>query len=721
MAVSKKIALVGLWTIAVAVAAGNALATQERTTTPTEPVPSSRPLVFNAGFDEDQNGDGVPDGWTTAGRRGVVQTLRIVDDPQRGKVARLECTQFESGFPDSHAMLAQVGQVGLRRGQWYRLRLWAKAERLQTGEVQVAIANRRTWQETGCRDAFTPSSTWELVEIHFQATSELAPEDSRLQIWLSGTGVLYLDDVELQPVDAFRPERLPQVPWVNPRNALPNSSFELGPAGWGSFAPRLSGWGSQLFFRHAFVDDSRSKHGGKSLKVTLDLDAPFVSYFDYFDPRAEVVDCLVVASEGWIPVRPGNRYLLACWAMAEEADTPVLVSVQQADGRRIERRFTVGKEWTQLVFSFTAERESIWIGVGPDLRGTPRRRATLWLDALQLAEQGSTTPAEISYEPRRALEWAVSVRSGASAFGEFIFRAGEISPSIQVDAYNADSSPHVVRGKIWVTDFRDRIIWERTIEETIPPQQVAALTFPDVFQGRRGFYRVHMAEEGSQHYRTLRLALVDPFPADKDSSFGMNHAFGWSELLRIAHVAGIRWWRDWSTQWRLVQKAEADRFDFAIPKVQIDRVLAADGKVVMLLPFPGTPWAVEANMEKIRAEAGANRYLAERLVIAQKPRNPALFARYVEESVKNFWPAVDTIEILNEPLFTSYAVPASYGHTMADYLELLAAAYKAAKSVSPQVRVVGGIAAPPDHRFVREFLQAGGPRWCDVVNLHLYP
>lgn len=672
--------------------------------------------VVNGGFEVDSDGDGVPDGWQTAGRRGVIQSLRQVDDPDRGKVACLTCTQFEPGFPDSHAMLAQVGTVGLRRGQWYRLRLWTRAERLQTGEVQIAVVNRRTWQDTGIRDAFTPSSRWELVEIFAQATADLSPADSRLQIWLSGTGVLYVDDIELQPVEAFRPQRLPQIPWINPRNAIPNSSFECGGTGWGSFAPRLTGWGSHVFFLHGKPDISRAKHGKTSWHLSLDLDQPLVSFFDYFDPRAEVVDCLVVAHEGWIPVTPGERYQLSCWAVAQEENTPVLLQVVQADGRRIERRVSVGTEWTRIALGFTAEREFLWAGVGIDLRGTGRRKAELWIDAVQLARAEGVSTEDVPYEPRQALEAFLSTGVQGN-----IFRDPAAGLEIVLSASNASAFPKRLEGVLWITDFRDQTVWEHPVDEAIGPHGELRKSWSRLLAGKTGFYRVHFARKDSDETQSIRVALIEPIPEDQDTAFGMNHAFGWAELLALSHVAGVRWWRDWSTQWRLVQGEEGGPLDFSVPEGQMMRVLRAGGRVVMLLPFPGAPWAVDVDEARIRAEAGNNRYLAERLVVAQKPRDSTLFGQYVRAAIAHFWPAVDTAEILNEPLFTSYALPASFGYRMDDYLELLRTAYTQAKAVSPEVRVVGGIAAPPEHRYVREFLEKGGAAWCDVVNLHLYP
>ena len=66
-------------------------------------------------------------------------------------------------------------------------------------------------------------------------------------------------------------------------------------------------------------------------------------------------------------------------------------------------------------------------------------------------------------------------------------------------------------------------------------------------------------------------------------------------------------------------------------------------------------------------------------------------------------------------------MPAAFGHTTADYIALLRTAWETAKAVDPSCTIIGGIAAPPDSKWVNEFIDQGGLQWCDAMNLHLYP
>ena len=49
------------------------------------------------------------------------------------------------------------------------------------------------------------------------------------------------------------------------------------------------------------------------------------------------------------------------------------------------------------------------------------------------------------------------------------------------------------------------------------------------------------------------------------------------------------------------------------------------------------------------------------------------------------------VQILNEPVYTDYALPRQFGYAVKDYVKLLQVAHDAMKQVDPCVQVVGGI------------------------------
>ena len=78
------------------------------------------------------------------------------------------------------------------------------------------------------------------------------------------------------------------------------------------------------------------------------------------------------------------------------------------------------------------------------------------------------------------------------------------------------------------------------------------------------------------------------------------------------------------------------------------------------------------------------------------------------------------VQVLNEPVYTDYALPRQFGYSVDDYLKLLRVAHDAMKQVDPQVQIVGGISAGLTSAYTREFIVKGGLKCCDIVDLHIY-
>ncbi len=666
-------------------------------------------LVFNGSFEQDVNKDGIPDGWAVAGRPGIEQRLSLVTDSQRGNVAKLSCTRFVPGFPDSHVMLAQVDRVGVRVGQWYRLRLWAKAEDLESASARVALVDRNRWANAGLDDSFAPREAWEPFEFFFRAKEDLRPQDSRLQIWFSGTGTLYLDDVALEPIPELRRQWHPQLPMTGVTNALPNSGFECGGTGWGCWAPDLPGWGGEVFQLLGQWDDQRAFEGRHSWKLSLSPETLPVCYFDYFDPVQSPVKTLLIGHEGWVPTERGQSYVFSAYVAANRANTAVRMVIWQADGRRVQQSFTAGENWTRVQLAFAAETDFACGFVGLDLHQAQKPEGSLWLDALQWERGKEPSP----YRPREPLEAQVDTEKTGNIFTDL-----SAGLAFCLRASNTADTAQTLSGTLTLLDYLDKPVWQKDVKQSIEPKQTMEIEYDWVLAGPRGFFRLQWQPQHGLA-QTLRCAVIEPSP-EPDSLFGMNHAFSWGFLLRLSHEAGIRWWRDWSVKWHTIQP-QPGAFDFHVPDAQIQRVLDAKGQVLVLLPFPSASWATQPDMEKVKTAAGNDRYLQQRLVVAYKPQRLEDFAAYVRATVEHYRGHTRVFEILNEPLYTDYAVPSSFGYTTADYIALLRMAFETAKAVDPACIVIGGIASPPDSKWVDEFIGQDGLRWCDVMNLHLYP
>lgn len=75
------------------------------------------------------------------------------------------------------------------------------------------------------------------------------------------------------------------------------------------------------------------------------------------------------------------------------------------------------------------------------------------------------------------------------------------------------------------------------------------------------------------------------------------------------------------------------------------------------------------------------------------------------------------IEVLNEWNLSTFN-PIGLGQEV--YIKYLKAAYEAAKSVNPDIKVVAGSYAGFDQGSLRTFLQSGGLQYCDVLSYHPY-
>jgi hypothetical protein len=671
-------------------------------------------LVSNGSFEESRLQPGVPEDWALAGNPALRQQLRLDAGREGGRCVQLECTEFAGDGPDFHAMLCQVGKVGVHRGRWYRLSFWARAEGIKAGSVEVALVNTRGWENSGLSESFTPGPEWKPFDLMFQARNEVPPETSRLQFWFKSTGSLWLDDVALTE-SSEGAQWFPQRATEGVKNAVPNSSFECGAAGWGSLTFGLDGWGGNLYRLEASLDGRDAHHGGHSLKISLDARTLPEFWFDYYEPVRQPVRRVLVANQGWFRVRPGEALTLSAYLRADVEGAVAQMAATEAPNHLLRKEVRVGTRWDRYEFTFTPSEAFLFIAVGLDLEASKRDAATLWVDAVQL-ERGTRAT---DYAPRSPVESAIETGVPGNIFTDV--RAGA---SFSVRAYNDSDREQSLRGKLAVSDFFDQTVFETVETLKLPPHAGASRTLGELCKGKLGAFRATWTPAEADEASEQRLAIITPVePGAADSPFGFNHAYPWDFLVRLARQAGIVWWRDWSAKWQTIEP-ERGRRDFSIPDAQIERVLDQDCAVEVLLPFPSTTWSTSARTEDVASAAGRDRYLRSRLPLAYAPKDRDDFGRYAAAVVRHYQQtrprAVTHYQVLNEPVYTNYALPRQFGYTLDDYLGLLETAWGAMKEVDPACRVVGGISANLVSTHTRDFVTKGGLRHVDVFDLHMY-
>jgi len=673
-------------------------------------------LVRNASFEVDANGDGVPDEWQWAGdRRLVAQTLALDKGRDGKRCARLTCTRFRAGSPAAHAMLCQMG-VPVRRGRTYRVTLWARAAKIAGDIVSIALSDTSTWTNCGLQNAFAPSPDWERYQFLFRATRDCSTR-SRFQIWFNSTGALWVDDVEFVEAGprTYRPGHI--IPAGERTNLVPNASFECGAAGWGSAEwDRATHWGGRMNRLFGVLDKGQAFHGQCSLRIDLSPENQPVSFFDYFDLHRTPVWAPLAANIGFIEVEPGRPYTLSLYMKAAEADTPARLAVRQFQGRRFEEAVRVSQRWERHALAFKPTSRWCYVLAGPDLRKTkenpnPPRRATLWLDAVQL-EQGEKPTAAT---PRDAVELGVATDKPGNIFG------WKKPVKLGLTVANSSDAERQVRVALRLTDFFDKDVWREELKLIVPANgRVEREVEPRGSKELRGFLRLRarltVGEVMSE--RAMRLAVVPLYQGD-DSRFGVNHAYPWPHLLELCRRAGLLWVRDWSLKWKDVEP-EKGRFTFAETDHQINRPLGHGLRVLAMAPFPSSPWSSTAPPE-LRKGRG---YRQRREVVAMAPRDIGEFENYVERTVRHYKDRIRWFQVFNEPIFTSYALPRKHGYNGGTYARFVKAFVRAARRAHPACKILAGIGYLRDGQIMEDFEQffaAGGLEVSDAIDIHYYP
>jgi hypothetical protein len=684
-------------------------------------------LIHNGSFEGAQGRAGAPDGWATAGNPALRQSLSLDAGRAGGRSARFECTAFGGDGPDFHAMLCQEHKVGVTRGQWYMMSLWAKASGLKAGSVEIGLVNMRGWVSSGLSEAFTPGLRWAKYDFLFEARADVPAETSRLQFWFKSTGTLWLDDVALVET-THTPQWHPQIGSEGVTNMVPNSSFECGTSGWGSLTSGLGGWAGNLFRLEGELDPTHAHHGRNSLRIAIDSAVAPVCWFDYYEPVRAPVKRALAANRGWITVKPREPLTLSAYLRADKDGTVAELAVNEAPERLQRRQVSVGRDWKRYEFTFTPNQAFLFVAVGLDLEATRRDVATLWVDAVQLERGRKAT----GYQPRTPVESFVDMDDSSHVVDA---KAGA---SLTLRAYNDSDRERTVAGRLDVIDAFGETVSASVPTLAVPARAGASQAFKDVARGRLGAFRARWKTEpgaglvepdpetrdGVATLTTTRLAVIDPLPERMaDAPFGFNHAYPWDFLVRSAHRAGVVWWRDWSAKWNTVEPRRGT-YDWRIADAQIGRVADLGGHVEVLLPFPSASWSTSARPEVVAQAAGGDGYLRARLPMAYAPAHLDDFGRYAAETVRHYrelnkHPPL-YVQILNEPVYTDYALPRAFGYSVDDYVKLLQVAHDAMKQVDPDVQVVGGISAGLTSGYTREFIEKGGLKACDVLDLHIY-
>ncbi|MBM4081442.1 MAG: hypothetical protein FJ278_17190, partial [Planctomycetes bacterium] len=210
--------------------------------------------VNNADFEKADATGNAPEGWTYVTPQNGDGALSLDAGREGGKCAKVTCTRHEGIWGPG---MGQLGVVTVEKGKWYELGFWARAEGLAAGAI-AALRDITDWNANQIYEQFHPARSWGKFSMKFRATKDLPAANSRLQFHFDSTGILWIDDVTLAETEPPKPDNVLDV--AGRKNLLPNSSFECGAFGWGTYGA------DELF---GTVDASTAVHGRQSFRIHL--------------------------------------------------------------------------------------------------------------------------------------------------------------------------------------------------------------------------------------------------------------------------------------------------------------------------------------------------------------------------------------------------------------------------------------------------------------------
>ena len=648
--------------------------------------------VVNPGFEKDADGDGLPDGWAFIDGDGGKAALSLDKGHEGGRCAKLVCQEREGRWGPG---LGQTGTVAVERGKHYRVSFWARGEDLTT--IYVGLHDTANWKHCGLWNRVALSEDWRRCEVVFCA-SKACSATTRLQFGTSHEGTFWVDDVAFEPSGPPRNEAV--IDAKGATNLVPNASFELGAAGWGT-------WGADKLFGQ--VDTTTAVHGACSFRIALAPDLYPVYYNDYTyrlhgTPSHAPVTSLPLANIGWLPLVEGQPYTLSVWLKTDRPGLAVRATVRQWPGKVASKAFAATAGWQRHGFTFEATRESGFVALGAELADPARDRATLWIDGIQL-QQGREATA---FEPMRAVEIAALTDRPGN-----IFHLGD-DVALALRIFNNTGRARQVSWEERITDFHGREVHRAAVSMQAPPLATKRRLVPPVAEP--GFYRLHLRlqGDGTVQDRQMRFAVIFPYARthpNADSQFGINHAFVSDHFMRLAQDAGVGWVRSWFAKWDDVERQKG-QFGFSEPDLQLSRLLKLGVRVEVCLATPSSRWASSAPADL----GGTTGSEAERRRNWWLPTSFDDYENYVFRVVGHFKDRVKHWEVFNEPTDRKGG-PQSNLDLKTHYIRFLRRARAGARRADPKCQVLGA-----GHHYVSHAMEKQNAlASMDIISEHAYP
>ena len=561
-------------------------------------------LFTNGDMENDADADGVPDGWEC--HSGV--RLGTGDGRCGGRTLTIQGPGMPPGRWPLYAFAGKAFE--LKKGRAYRLSWWWKCEDLPGRAATVGVAVPATAMD---RLAQIPRD-WEQQAYTFVAEKNWprdSPARDSFYIGLSFPGTVYVDDVRLDeiPVDEARPPEEDFVVGTRPAwpekkggNLVPNASFEVGSSGWGSWAPRCDGtWPKNEPCRLlSKLDETVAYHGRQSLRIELDGD-DLPTQLHATRGGAQPYTSLFAGTYGALPVQKGKKYVLSAWLKADRPDTVGVLEVYDfppGNHALPEKRFAVSTQWRRCTLVFSPEEDFVIPLVGLAWQPTGRKRATLWVDAVQLEqldENAGAAEEPGAFQTRQPMEAAIDT----DKIGNVFEKGQSLQATMRI--FNNGPAKESFAGEVVVTDYWDREIARFPASCSVGPREGRTM-YRDTKIERAGFYRVRLLVEGQPQpslMQNLRAAIIKPYRREEHPGLpraGINYPPPWPALRDLMGKAGMGIVRYWDFWWDFIEPAEG-RPDYRFQERDVES-LARDGfDAQAMWPQPAPGWLTNIGYE----------------------------------------------------------------------------------------------------------------------------
>jgi len=648
--------------------------------------------VTNPGFEADADGDRSPDGWAFIAGEGGQAALSLGKGHGGQHAAKVECGLRQGRWGPG---VGQTGAVAVEKGKYYRVSFWAKGEDVVS--LTVGLHDTSDWRHCGLWDSVVLMENWLEYEIIFRARKTCS-KTTRLQFGIDTEGTLWLDDVTFAPSGPPRNEAMLDV--AGATNLVPNASFELGPAGWGTENA------DQLFGE---VDSTTAAQGKHSFRIDLAPDRYPVYYNDFTyrvhgTPTHGPVTSLPLANMGWLPLSKGEAYTLSLWLKSDTPGLTVRAGVQLWPGPHPSTAFAATTQWKRHAFTFKPAQDSGFVTIEAVLDDPTTGRASLWIDGVQLER----AQAPSAFETMRPLEIAALAHKPGN-----IFHVGD-DVALDVVVHNSTDAAMRASWQQAVTDFFGQQVQQAIVSADVPAGSTAHRRVVEPPR-EPGFYRVHVQLQG-EHKRDqqMRFAVIFPYARTypgADSQFGINHAFISDHFMRLAQDAGVSWVRSWYLKWDDVER-EKGAFDFAEPDLQLNRLLRLGCRVQVCLATPASRWSSSAPAG-LAGNTGSEAELRRNWWL---PTSLDDYENYVFRVVEHFRDRVKHWEVFNEPSDRKGG-PDTNLDLKTNYIRFLRRARAGATRADPTCRIMGA-----GHHYASHAMEKQGALdHMDIISEHGYP